>query len=236
MGFFKFIARAKTVLFASFLFAANVAQATTITLDFEDGALPSASGWQNFVGESGTTWSVVPGQATGQGGSNILRSVGTDNYGWVFDLDGLIAPEADWSFVADIRRVASVGFGMFNDIGLLKYGSNEKGVTIGTLTDTLWHRFEISYDAMTGTHSAAIDGTAVPTFTPLPGNNQNLPAGTNEAISFGFGNVGVTKTVEWDNISFTFENPAVAPVPLSGSAAFLMLGLAALGMRRRANP
>jgi hypothetical protein len=224
------VMKATAIIVASL--GCNTASANTISLDFEDGLLPWANGWTNFVGETGTSWTIVSGQATGQGGNKILRSVGADKYGWVFDLDGLIESGADWSFSANVRRVASVGFGMFNDIGLIKYGSDAQGMTIGTITDTLWHEFQIGYEALTNTYTASIDGFAVSPFTPIPGNNANIPSGTIEAISFGFGNIGVTKTVEWDNIEFTYSNPA--PVPLPSSIAFLALGLGVLGFRKLA--
>lgn len=211
----------RNLALCAILWSPTVLNAATLTLDFEDGSLPSSSGWQRIASENLTAQhNIVSGSVPGVGGNNVLRSSGTNSFGWYFDLTGQISPDASWSFSGDARRVVA-GSGGANDFGFTKFGSDQKQVHIGSITDNLWHRFVVSYDALTDSHQASVDGNS---FIPAdPASNQNIhyAPGVEDAVSFIFGNIGTSNELEFDNIAFSYQNPTAVPLP---AGLFLLLG------------
>jgi len=218
-----------TLLFAAC--ASGSLNAATVTLNFEDGQLPSASGWAPVLGQGGNVQnSIVTTSTLGAPGNQVLRMSGTNRFGWYFDLTGNIDPTESWDLSVDVRRVSSVnlGGGGINDIGINVYGTTGRGMNIGSITDTLWHTFAVGYDATNNTYSSSIDGVSVGNYA-VSGSSSLIPTQTTDAISFIFSNINVVKTAEFEYIQFTYAEPTAVPLPAGG----LLLGASLFALSRR---
>ena len=211
----------KIITFIALITVSQLASAVTISMDFEDGLLPSSHGWENIPLESaGTSHSIIPGAAPGIGGNSVLHITGSDHFGWVFDLGGIVSLNEDWLFSVDVQRVS--GGGGLNDIAISRIADGNGGAAhIGSVTDTDWHNLTLELIQSDGVVNSYLDGILQSAALPLDNSNGQY----SNAIQFLFSNVGVAKTVNFDNVFFS---SSISSVPEPSTLLLLLLGLTSL--------
>ena len=176
---------------------------TPITiLDFEDGQLPSSHNWQKIIfnGIDNAIHQVMT-EGAGSNTNNYLRMVGNDQFGWFFDLDGIVSLADDWILSADLRPNAG-------DRAIRRLGVGNSGALIGF--GGAWMNLRIEMNHSANLLSFFLDN--VPSGTSVPSDDLLSFIPSSNAIMFHFGNLHSTNQVlEVDNILFAVvsQDPVV---------------------------
>ena len=205
-----------TILFI-FPFSTNAWGNFSMSLDFEDGLLPSSHGWVEF----GSPTSTIISDTTNIGLSDVLYVQGSNSFGWMFDLTGHVDPSVDWILSADLKQSypGACFWIEFNENDI--YNRDEL-----IMRDGAYHNIEIRMNHQNNLVTVFGDGDLLETIVPVDQgfDRRFMPS------DFYFG-------IYWANQSqsgsFYADNVSFDAVPIPGAIWLLGTGLIGLTFLRK---
>lgn len=208
------------------LSAHNAWSLPVVSLDFEDGLLPSAHGWVPIKQGSGST-SIIAA-TTNKGVSKVLCVSGSNTFGWAFDLVGLVDPAADWIFAADLAKTfpnAGLFYDSCDEIAQINTGEME--------SDPYWHNYRIEMNHANNEIAMFLDDVFLrsrpigywgPTYRGFLSDAETY-------IAVYWSNISQSGTFFADNISFEVTPvPGPGPEPVAEPTVALLVSFGVSGL------